>query len=295
MPTRTRHDRDYYATLGVGAEATTEEIRRAYRRLALRWHPDRNPDDPGAAERFKEISEAYAVLVDPGRRRDYDRARRAGVPYETGRTREDLFRDLFADPTASAVFEELAREFERLGLRVDRHRFHATLFGGRTVVTGGVFVIGSMTPLLALLRLAAGMAIPRAPRPGAPAVPPGPMTALRGLARWVLRSAAPEARARRARPGLLDRLGGWLGGTGAARTGPDGRDVVLPLRLTAAEAARGGPRRITVDGTGGRREVLVTVPPGVRPGTRLRLRGKGRAAAGQPPGDAYLAVEIADP
>src|SRR5438046_1370013 len=56
-------------------------------------------------------------------------------------SREDVFRDLFNDPRASAVFEELTRELERLGLRVDRRDFERTLFGGRVVVTGGVFTI----------------------------------------------------------------------------------------------------------------------------------------------------------
>ena len=70
---RARADRDYYATLGLGPETSEEEIRRTYRRLALEWHPDRNPGNPRAEERFKEISEAYAVLMDPVKRRAYDR------------------------------------------------------------------------------------------------------------------------------------------------------------------------------------------------------------------------------
>src|SRR5262249_61663445 len=72
-------DKDYYAILGVPREATEDEIRRAYRRQALEWHPDRRPGDPRAAERFREISEAYAVLISPARRREYDEASRAGA------------------------------------------------------------------------------------------------------------------------------------------------------------------------------------------------------------------------
>src|SRR5438132_792713 len=64
MAGRPRFERDYYGTLGVGPEATDDDIRKTYRRLALTWHPDRNRGDAGAAERFKEISEAYAVLID---------------------------------------------------------------------------------------------------------------------------------------------------------------------------------------------------------------------------------------
>ena len=128
---RARFDKDYYGTLGLGQETSEEEVRRAYRRLALQWHPDRNAGDPRAAERFKEISEAYAVLVDPAKRREYDRARQMGAASGFRHTREDLFRDLFADPRASGIFEELARELGRMGMRVDSRHFQQTLFGGR--------------------------------------------------------------------------------------------------------------------------------------------------------------------
>ncbi|MCS7058572.1 MAG: J domain-containing protein [Meiothermus sp.] len=64
---------DYYAILGVARDASPEEIKRAYRRLALRYHPDKNPGDKEAEEKFKQINEAYAVLSDPGKRAQYDR------------------------------------------------------------------------------------------------------------------------------------------------------------------------------------------------------------------------------
>jgi molecular chaperone DnaJ len=71
--------KDYYAILGVSREATQEEIKRAYRQLALKYHPDRNPGDKAAEERFKEINEAYAVLSDPERRARYDRGLLGGA------------------------------------------------------------------------------------------------------------------------------------------------------------------------------------------------------------------------
>ena len=65
--------RDYYQVLGVERGASESDLKKAYRQLALESHPDRNPDDPGAEERFKELSEAYAVLSDSEKRLRYDR------------------------------------------------------------------------------------------------------------------------------------------------------------------------------------------------------------------------------
>ncbi len=64
--------RDYYEVLGVAREATADEIKRAYRKLAVQFHPDRNQEDPAAAEKFKEATEAYKALSDPEQRRIYD-------------------------------------------------------------------------------------------------------------------------------------------------------------------------------------------------------------------------------
>ena len=64
--------RDYYEVLGVERGADAQEIKKAYRQLALKYHPDRNTDDPQAEEKFKEAAEAYAVLADPQKRSMYD-------------------------------------------------------------------------------------------------------------------------------------------------------------------------------------------------------------------------------
>jgi len=77
---------DYYSVLGVGRDASEEEVKRAYRALARRWHPDKNPGDQEAAtRRFKEVSEAYQVLGDPGKRREYDSEGGEGPLPGTGR------------------------------------------------------------------------------------------------------------------------------------------------------------------------------------------------------------------
>ena len=267
MPARARFDRDYYRVMGLSAEATDDELRKTYRRLVLRWHPDRNPGDPRAAERFREISEAYAVLIDPAKRRQYDESRRLGAGGRFNYRQEDIFRDLFANPAASNVFEELAREFERMGMRVDRHSFRQTLFGGRTVVAGGVMVITPLTPVLAAFRLA--RAALRAGRP-ASAAPASPVRAALGrLGRWILGDGTPAAE-------------------GGARD-----DVMLPLAVSRAEAEQGAQKRVVLNRGDDLDELLVTIPAGVRTGTKLRLRGRGRPRPDGSRSDVYLAVEIA--
>ena len=76
--------RDYYEVLGVEKGAADGDIKGAYRRLALKFHPDRNPDDPNAEEKFKEASEAYSVLSDPQKRAAYDRFGHAGLQATAG-------------------------------------------------------------------------------------------------------------------------------------------------------------------------------------------------------------------
>src|SRR3954469_11600614 len=72
-------EKDYYAILGVPASATQEEIKKKYRSLAAKHHPDKNPNDPKAADTFKAISEAYTTLGDKDKRKQYDDMRRLGA------------------------------------------------------------------------------------------------------------------------------------------------------------------------------------------------------------------------
>src|SRR5579864_1006450 len=76
--------RDYYEVLGVARSASESELKAAYRKLALQYHPDRNPGDHTAEEKFKEAAEAYSVLCDPQKRAAYDRFGHAGVPTAAG-------------------------------------------------------------------------------------------------------------------------------------------------------------------------------------------------------------------
>jgi DnaJ-class molecular chaperone len=82
---------DYYKTLGVEKSATPDEIKKAFRKLAVKYHPDRNPNDKGAEEKFKEINEAYAVLSDSKKKEEYDTYGSSG--FHKQYSQEDIFRN----------------------------------------------------------------------------------------------------------------------------------------------------------------------------------------------------------
>ena len=97
--------RDYYEVLGVGKTATADEIKKAYRKKAVQYHPDKNPGDKAAEEKFKEAAEAYEVLSDPQKRQRYDQFGHAGMGGASGfggggMNMEDIFSqfgDLFSE------------------------------------------------------------------------------------------------------------------------------------------------------------------------------------------------------
>ena len=93
-------NQDYYKTLGVDRKASAEDIKKAYRKLAVKYHPDHNPEDRKAEDKFKEISEAYAVLSDVEKRQQYDQFGHNGFRQQY--SQEDIFRnfnmeDIFRD------------------------------------------------------------------------------------------------------------------------------------------------------------------------------------------------------
>ena len=95
--------KDYYEVLGVNRDASEDELKKAYRKLAMKWHPDRNPDNPKAEEHFKEAKEAYEILTDAQKRAAYDQFGHAGVDPSAGGAAGagagfgDAFGDIFGD------------------------------------------------------------------------------------------------------------------------------------------------------------------------------------------------------
>jgi curved DNA-binding protein len=265
--------KDYYTILGVTKTSGEEEIRKSYRKLAMRYHPDRNPDDPAAEEKFKEVAEAYGVLTDPVKRREYDGCRAGGTPFSGSRatgsegftySQEDILRDLFRDPRFQQMFTGLLREFQRSGFRHNSQFVRKSFFGGRGgLFFGGIFLIGSLA---------------------------GPL--LGGAARKSLSG----------RPSVLKSVGhavGSLLGMGKGKSGQhpktiDSRhphaaefDTTYHTPLTDRELRLGKTIQVLVYGENGEQTLKVSIPPGSKDGQKLRIRGKGRPGPlGR--GDLYL-------
>lgn len=268
--------KNYYKILEVPENATHEQIRKAYRRLALKYHPDQNPGDPGAEERFKEIAEAYGVLVDAAKRARFDQWRessargRRTADGEFRFNQEEILRDLFKDPRFNQVFQDLFREFDKAGFRFDQRFFNQTFFGGKGMFFGGVFVFGPFgSKLRQMGKPVQKPQVDRSPYSS-------PLTFLGNIGK---------------------KIGGYLFGTPKAL--PHHKEVkeLRPLDLNyhlslSADAAREGTWvMLTVDRGRGKETLRVRIPAGTKPESRLRLKGKG-TFRGKASGDLYLTVHI---
>jgi molecular chaperone DnaJ len=249
--------RDYYDILGASRGASPEELKSAYRKLAFELHPDRNPDDPHAEERFKEASEAYAVLSDPEKRRQYDRFGFEGVGTGAGGgfpgadfgNFGDLFNDLFGDLFGARTGSRRGRGQRGADLRYNYEIGIEDVLEGREVA----LELPKMMPCAACQGSGAraGTQPERCPRchgSGQAIFQQGlfrisrPCDACRGEG-WVVRSPCPECR-------------------GVGRTE-------------------------------GMRTLKVRIPAGVEEGMRLRVSGEGEAGiSGGPPGDLYVVVHV---
>ena len=111
--------RDYYEVLGIDRSATPQDVKKAYRRLAVKFHPDKNPDDPRAEESFKEAAEAYGVLGDPDKRAIYDQYGHEGLKGGP-QVSTDIFREFTDIFGGGSLFEDLFGDFFGGGYRRPR-------------------------------------------------------------------------------------------------------------------------------------------------------------------------------
>ena len=270
-------DSDLYEVLGLTKSASAEDIKKAYRKLAKELHPDRNPGDAGAEERFKRVGEAYRVLSDPKRRALYD-------------------------------------EFGSLGLKEgfdpDRYRTRQEEFDFSEVFRGGGFG-GFGFDLNDLFRRDRRRG-PAKPRDVRATLRLGFVEALRGGEHSIsLRGGDGASRSLKVRipPGVRDGERLRLRGQGAAlgkvrgdliltvHVEPhpmlwfEGEDLHMTLPIRPLEAYEG--RKVEVSTPGGK--LNVKVPRGARAGTKLRLRRKGAPRRGKERGDLIVHLEVVLP
>ncbi|MDW7711904.1 MAG: J domain-containing protein [Deferrisomatales bacterium] len=249
--------KDYYATLGVARTASNEEIKKAYRKLALKYHPDRNPGDEGAEERFKACAEAYEVLGDPEKRRLYDAYGEEGLSARGVPHGFRGFEDIFS--TFGDIFGDLGLGFGgggRRRVRRGRDLRHEVTVTLAEVARGDVRKIRVRKPSVCPDCGGRGAA-------SAADVRTCPACQGRGAVIQVLRQGFTTFQ--------TTRPCGECGGTGRLVTRP-------------CEACRGeGMVRAE-------KIVEVRIPAGVEDGQQLRLDGEGEEIPDGVPGDLYVVL-----
>jgi molecular chaperone DnaJ len=254
--------RDYYEILGVARDANDQSIKSAYRKLALKYHPDRNPGDASAEEEFKLAAEAYAIVSDPDKRSAYDRFGHAGV---SGATAGGF------DPSAFAGFEDI---FGNLG---DLFGF-GDMFGGRRR-RGGPQRGSDLRYDLEIsfeesfTGTETSIQIPR-------------------------EESCETCKGSGAAPGSAPEVCGQCRGSGQLRFQQGFLTVARPcstcrgsgkIITRPCQACRGAGR------VGRERKITAKIPAGIATGQRLRLYGEGEhGTASGPPGDLYVVVHVQD-
>ncbi len=214
--------KDYYKILGVSKDASPEEIKKAYRKLALKYHPDRNKGDKQAEERFKEINEAYAVLSDPEKRKQYDTF--GSTEFHRRFTQEDIFRNF-----------DFGSTFQDLGIGGDI--FSKIFFGSRR----------------------------------------GTGISLDDIFSQIFQTGTSSTSG-------FDFHSGYR-----ASAAPKGQDLVLEIFLSPEEMIRGTTKVVSISGPMDQERISVRIPPGISPGKKVRITGKGEQGPGGK-GDLYLVV-----
>ncbi len=269
--------KDYYQILGVPDNASQEEIKSAFRKLAFKHHPDTSPGDKKQAEeRFKEINEAYGVLGDDGRRKQYDFARRGqfagyGPAYGDFRySQQDIFRDTFSN---QEMFDELSRMFNQAGLRFDQDFLNNVFFGGRGFVFQ--FHAGPGGISRRAYGFGRGTTDQQYPQVNASTY------RLNWMERFLSRVAVKIGRF------ALSKLFGFQ----FEPLPEQNLNQHIELEISPNEAATGGEKDITYKRGSQTKKLKVKIPPGVNSGTKIRLSGMG-AVDNKKQGDLYLHIKI---
>jgi molecular chaperone DnaJ len=296
-------EKDFYAILGVPADADQDAIKKAYRKLARQHHPDANAGDPASEQRFKEVGEAYAVLADPEQRQQYDAVRamsRGGARFTSG------------GANGNAGFEDLLGGLFGGGAPRGNVRF-TTSGGGNPAgfedLLGGLFGGGGAGM--------GGYGAPRGPRRGEDLATDVDLTFRQAVEGAQLTVRVPDPRSgtrtvdARVPAGVRDGQKVRLRGRGrpgdpggepgdllvTVHVEPhsvftlEGADLRVTVPITFPEAVLGASIDVpTLDGS----PVRVKVPAGTRPGRTLRLKGRGIRTAKRT-GDLLVTVQVETP
>ena len=246
--------RDYYEVLGVSRDADATELKSAYRRLALQHHPDRNPDAPEAAEKFKEASEAYAILSDPEKRERYDRYGNAGFAGAAGGGFAGF------DPSNFGDLSDLFGDLFGFGASRERETRGSDLVYRMEIgLADAAFGIEAPIVVSRLERCATcdGSGAEAGSRPVT-------CSACRGRGR------------QRISQGFL------MITRPCPNCGGEGKVIEKPCAECRGDGRRRGPRKLEI-----------RIPAGVETGSRLRLSGEGDAGpTGGPTGDLYVVLTV---
>jgi molecular chaperone DnaJ len=270
--------KDFYAVLGVPSTATQDEIKKAYRKLAKKFHPDANANDPKAAEKFKEISEANTVLGDVDKRKQYDDMRRLGAFGGFGG---------FGDrPPRSA-----SQRGPTAGPTPNMQDFDIGGLGGLGDLFGSIFGGG-----------ARGQSRPSGPQRGQnieTSLEIPFRTAARGgkvPVELEVNEECGTCRGTGAAPGATMKTCPECSGRGSVSFGQGGFAVNRPCPVCLGRGQVPSTPCGTCNGTGEvrtRKKVLITVPPGVDTGSKIRLKGQGgKGSSNGPPGDLLITFNV---
>lgn len=288
--------KDYYKILGVERSATEAQIKSAYRKLAQKLHPDKNPGDKQAEEKFKEVNEAYEVLRDPQKRAKYDELGESYTAWQQGGGQPDNFNwQQWAPQGGGGAQQVTAEDLEEMfgGGFSD---FFATIFGGM----GGMGGASAGTRRTSTRQARQ----PRRPRAVEQMAPISLEEAFHGSLRLV----SVDGQRLEVKIPVGARTGTRLRIPGVA----NGGDIILNLQVqnqpgftlqgddlhTSATvdlytAVLGGSVKVkTMNG-----DVMLTIPPGTQPGQKIRLAGKGMPPLrkANPAGDLYVTLKVTLP
>ena len=277
--------RDFYGVLGVPEKATPDEVKKQYRRLAKQYHPDRNKGEPNAAERFKEISEAYQVLGNAAKRKQYDEMKRLGA-FDGFASRGPRTQGAGHRPPQSG-----SSGGGQQGGNFRFDEFDVGGLGGLGDLFGSMFGGGASRN-----QRAAG------PEPGQSVETtleiPFRVAALGGKVPVELEvnEECATCGGSGAAKGAKIQTCPECGGRGTISFGQGGFAVNRPCPMCLGKGTVPSAKCATCHGAGeqrSRKKVNITVPAGIEPGAKMRLKGQGgRGLRGGPPGDILLTFQV---